>query len=312
MITPRFIQKDVPLAKHSTLNVGGRARCFSEISVGVFPPNWGGVCVANEELKDSLKFVKDNSLEFSIVGSGSNVLFGDNGFPGLVIRSQASGNSIEFETGKEKLWVSAGVSVSKLVQDGKIFGLGGFEFLSGLPGTVGGAIYGNSGCYGGQFWDVVDQVVFFDGESIQIVFKQDMHFANRWSFFKDKPSWVILGAKIRFYLRGKSAVTAESHRIQQKRQRSQPKERSVGCIFRNPEMVMEPVNLGAGSLIDRCELKGTRVGGAMVSHDHANFFVNTGGASANDFIELIRLVKGRVFEEFGVLLEEEIIRIGEF
>lgn len=297
MKLPNFIRTNVSLASHSTLGVGGPANHFTEITHNM-PFDF------QMRVAEACEFARDNELDIFVFGRGSNVMFADSGFRGLVLHMALL--QVHFQ--HDQLWADAGVSVSRLVSLYEK-GSAGLECFAGLPGTVGGAIYGNAGCYGGQFWDVVEKIMFFDGEYFQTWKTTPNMFGYRRSIFKNNPSWIIVQAQLKFEPKDGDQVSKETQRIRKLRKDCQPKERSVGCIFKNP--VSESL-LGAGLLIDLCGLKGMRVGGAMISKEHGNFFVNLGGAKASDFIELIEIAKARVFEKFGVLLEEEIIRVGEF
>lgn len=289
MQAPGCIKRNVSLAHYSTLGVGGPADYFAKIH--------------NEsELVETYEFTRSQSLDIFTLGRGSNVLFGDLGFRGLVMK-------INLTKFREYLWVEAGAQVSYLVKLA-CSGTAGYSSFAGLPGTVGGAVYGNAGCYGGAFWDVVAAVRFFDGENfIDWRANSQLH-RYRGSVFKDNPKWIIVAAKLKLLPRDSEVVIAETDQILKRRRTSQPKERSVGCFFRNP--VVNKKSVSAGKLIEEAGLKGLTVGRAQISRVHANFFVNLGGATAADFMELIKVVRGRVLERTGILLQEEIIRVGEF
>lgn len=306
MQIPDFMERNIPLARYSTLGVGGPAGYLADLDFCVVSDDITGVCGSSEPLLQACEFARDEGLDVFVLGGGSNVLFGDNGFRGLIIRVHFR-ETIKFLN--NQLWVSSDSMVSSLVKLGKMSGFGGFEFLAGLPGTVGGAIYGNAGCYGGEFWDVVEEVVYFDGEYIQTQCRHSSMFGYRWSIFKEKPDWIILSARLKVSLKGKRVVAGETRRVHQKRLANQPKTRSAGCVFKNP--LSKNSRISAGMLIDSAGLKGVRIGNAMISHEHGNFFVNLGGAQASDFSELIKIAKGKVHEKFGIMLEEEIIRVGE-
>ena len=299
MRVPDCICRDVSLARYSTLCIGGRADYFTE----TIDP----ALTADAQLVEACEFARDNNLDIFTLGQGSNVLFGDAGFRGLVLHIAANG-WISWRDGQ--LWVDAGSYVSTLVNLGVSSGLTGFESFAGLPGTVGGAVYGNAGCYGAEFWDMVEEVIFFDGVYVQNKTKDPDMFRYRWSLLKDNPQWIILAARLAVRPESKDVVAQKTRKTRQVRSSNQPKTRSAGCIFKNPVLGGERVS--AGALIDRVGLKGAQVGRAMISEEHGNFFVNLGGATAADFIKLIALAKGRVLGEYGVLLEEEIVEVGEF
>ncbi|MBI2670047.1 MAG: UDP-N-acetylmuramate dehydrogenase [Candidatus Yanofskybacteria bacterium] len=307
---PDFVRRNIPLAGYSTLGVGGPADYFADIkrieTDGSESEDYHireakatffvSVCEAH-------KFAKENGLDIFVLGRGSNVMFADSGFRGLVLHMGMS--RVHFQN--DKLIAEAGALVSDLVTLYEN-GCGGLECFAGLPGTVGGAIYGNAGCFGGQFWDIVEKIMFFDGEYFRTLKKRPEMFGYRWSIFKDNPGWIIVEARLKFKLKDSGQVTKETKRIRNLRQSKQPKSPSVGCIFKNPA----ESTLSAGLLIDLCGLKGKRIGSAMISHEHANFFVNLGGAKARDFIELIKIAKSHVLKKFGILLKEEIILVGDF
>lgn len=291
MQVPDFVRQDVPLARYSTLGVGGRADYFVDVD-------------SLDKLTAAYNFAGKNNLDVLVIGRGSNILFSDRGFRGLVLHMNMHQLYYDFE--KDELWVDAGALVSEIVHFGEELGFSGFESFAGLPGTVGGAVYGNAGCYGKQFWDVVEAVRFLDdGDQKQITADPEFYH-YRWSMFKNFPRYIILFAKLKFEPRDQEWVKLETKRIRKLRYENQPTQASVGCIFKNP------VNRSAGKLIDLCDLKGLQVGQAMISHEHANFFVNLGSAKASDFMKLIEVAKDRVSKKFGILLEEEIIMIGEF
>lgn len=306
MQIPDFIQRNEPLARYSTLGVGGKADYFANVDIGIRENNIGGICGASQQLLEAYDFARDKDLDIFILGGGSNILFGDLGFGGLVVRLRDD-SGVNF-SGRNIL-ASAGTMVSELVQLGRHHGLTGFEFLAGLPGTVGGAIYGNAGCYGGQFWDTVERVYFFDGEYIHGQDASPDMFSYRTSLFKQRPNLIILAVQLKLKLLGKNVVAIRTRDVLRRRSGSQPKARSVGCIFKNPP---PPCKVGAGRLIDSLGLRTVRVGGAMISKEHGNFFVNTGDATASDFIDLIGEARARVHGAFGIMLEEEIIRVGGF
>lgn len=306
MIVPSFIKTNVPLASYSTLGVGGSAAYLAVIGDKT---GSGRAYVIEKELLTVWEFVRDNNLEFFVLGCGSNILFSDKGFNGVVLHMHLEGmDGIEFVN--NKIWVSAGTAVVDLVRFGKTYGFTGFEFLAGLPGTIGGAICGNAGCYGGEFWDVVEEVNFFDGEYVQTKRKNNSMFGYRQSIFKQNPNWIILSARLITRAFGKRTVASRTRVIMSKRTENQPMTRSAGCIFKNPTIRGGVVS--AGRLIDLSGLKGSQVGGAKISSKHGNFFINSGCAKANDFVKLTEVVKGEVLKKFGVLLKEEIVRVGEF
>jgi len=303
--TPNFIHENIPLARYTTLGVGGRAKYFATIT-------------SADQLNDLNNWIIQHgkALEFFVLGGGSNVIFSDKGFDGLVIK-----NKIKiFSYSDSTCQIGAGNSMSEIVDFATKQGIKGFEWAAGLPGTVGGAIYGNAGCYHGQIWDHLKSISYFEinetsGKKIEIKVKPNM-FGYRQSIFKSELANIIVSAqlKIKRAPRDKEAVKQKMRLVLKKRQESNPKEKSVGCFFKNPEILGK--EFSAGKLIEEAGLKGRRVGGAMVSKKHANFLVNSPDhgqtATAEDFIKLIEIIKVDVKFKLGVLLEEEIIKVGKF
>ncbi|MDP3953926.1 MAG: UDP-N-acetylmuramate dehydrogenase [bacterium] len=307
------MKKNEPLAKHTTLGVGGKARYFATITNDIHLTTLNSWLIQHKE-----------RLEFFNLGGGSNVLFSDKGFDGLIIK-----NKIKIFSYSGSAWrIGAGNLMSEIVALAANNGIAGFEWAAGLPGTVGGAIYGNAGCYGGQMWDCLESVRYFElndatGRPLEVRTEPYM-FSYRQSIFKSKPQNIIISAtlKISKNPRNIAAVQSKTKSIHEERQKNNPKERSIGCIFKNPTAIPkgEKELKSAGWLIEKAGLKGLCYGSSSISTVHANFFVNDfRGLSnlglvlpANDMIELIKIAKGRVYEKFGILLEEEIIRVGEF
>lgn len=296
MVKPSFISNSEILSRHSTLGIGGPADFFAVIKT-------------QDELAQAVAFARDMQLDTFTLGQGSNVLFSDAGFRGLILKMSLR----EIILVNNELEVRAGSLVSTLVGFGDRLGFSGFEKFAGLPGTVGGALYGNAGCFGAEFWQNVVCVTFFDGKGFSDICPCDSKFplfSYRGSVFKDHPDWVIVSARLKLERRNCHLVREESKETAKSRADRQPKTKSAGCVFKNPNLRGERIS--AGKLIDAVGLKGARIGGAKISEAHANFFINNGNAEASDFRELIGLARGRVFEKFGVMLEEEIVEVGEF
>jgi UDP-N-acetylmuramate dehydrogenase len=296
LIKPSFISTSEILSGHSTLKVGGRADFFATIK-------------SRDDLSQAVSFAKDNSLDVFTLGHGSNVLFSDRGFPGMILKI----NLEKISSLGNELEVEAGASVSTLVELGGKLGFAGFQNFAGLPGSVGGAICGNAGSFNAEFWDRVVCATFFDGENFFDLCPRDCKvplYSYRSSVFKEHRDWIIVSARLSIGRKSCKLVREENLRIIKARAAKQPKGKSAGCIFKNP--LLRGQKVSAGRLIDAVGLKGARIGGAEISDIHANFFLNGGNAVAGDFMELIKLARGKVFQEFGVLLEEEIVEVGEF
>jgi UDP-N-acetylmuramate dehydrogenase len=284
------VVENEPLRKHTTFHIGGPAKYFFEAKREI-------------DITDAINAAKKENIPFFVLGGGSNVLFSDSGFDGLVIK--ISNSEIYFDE-KGMIEAGAGAPLAKLVRGALERGFAGLEFAAGIPGTLGGAIYGNAGLGKDGPWigDVLERAALLmpDGEITDVV-KSWFDFSYRYSNLKKidlKERPVILSAVLRL-----SMGNAEELRkyVEEKvliRAGKYPTEPSAGCIFKNP------AERSAVSMIEECDLKGLQSGGAKISERHANFIVNTGNAKASDVVELINLIKNRVFEKFGVKLEEEV------
>ena len=276
------------------MQVGGPARYFAEPAT-------------QEELSELVEFARHENLPFMILGKGSNVLFPDEGFDGLVI------TLIHFEQegivfGPEEPWVtaSAGIYLYRLVLACRDRGLGGSEFLANVPGTMGGALIMNAGFsrFPGQtnaIGDLVEEVyVLGDEGKKEIIPRQDLQFSYRRSNLQGR---IILGGKLRLWRRKPEEIQREIRaNFEDRSDKQDLRHPSSGSIFKNPL----PPNPSAGELIERAGLKGSRIGGAMVSAKHGNTIVNTGGAKASDVIQLIRKIQETVLDATGISLEPEV------
>lgn len=271
------------LQQLTTLGIGGPAHYF--IEVRDIPT-----------MQTVLPFCQAQGLPFFILGKGSNLLFDDRGFAGLVIA-----NRIDFiEKPQENTWhVGAGYSFSLLGTQTARQGWAGLEFASGIPGSVGGAVYMNAGANGSETSERLISVDFVTPEGELIVLpKSELDFAYRYSIFHKRPG-AIVGAT--FELIPSPEARQKQLSIIEYRKKTQPyNAKSAGCIFRNPCCGH------AGALIEQSGLKGKTNGGAQVSEMHANFLINTGAASSGEFLELIRQVQAEVKERTGVTLESEV------
>jgi UDP-N-acetylmuramate dehydrogenase len=271
------------LKKYNTFKIGGKAKFFAEPK-------------SIRDIKDLFLFCRKNKEKFFILGNGSNVLFEDDGFDGLVIKIGK-----HFEAGK---------SLHALIQNAAERGLGGIEKLDGIPGTVGGAIFMNAGAHGQQISDCIESVVSITiyGEIITRT-NEECKFSYRNSVFRMLDE-VILSAEFDFIPMPKEVIKKNRKEVLAWRSEKQPlKYPNAGSVFKNPtgNMPLADSRLSAGYLIDSCGLKGCRVGDAQVSELHANFIVNRGSATAKDVKALIRKVTQSVKEAHGVDLETEII-----
>jgi UDP-N-acetylenolpyruvoylglucosamine reductase len=284
------IRCDEPLAKRTTLRVGGPADIYVE------PAN-------DEDLASVMRFCADHRLAFFVLGRGSNLLVKDAGFRGLVICLSHPGFSAIEITG-ERMRCGAGARLKAVAIEAKRNGLAGVEFLEGIPGSVGGALRMNAGAMGEATFDAVESVRMMDfSGAIRERNVKDLQVEYRsCPVFK---SHIALAATLRVTRAARELIEQRMNECSRKRWQSQPAAPSAGCMFKNP------ASIPAGKLVDELGLKGTRVGGAVVSLEHGNFIVNVGGATARDVLELIGLLKKRAREERGIELQTEVEIIGE-
>ena len=280
-------EKDMPLSRLSSFKIGGPADLF------VMPES-------SDELKTVLCLAKEAGVKTLTVGNMSNLLFSDEGFRGAVITTKAMSG---IKADGKCVTADAGVSLSSLAGFCRKNSLSGAEFLYGIPGTVGGGVYMNAGAYGSSVSDILTSSVCLDGEIFKTVPAPEHAFSYRESIYK-KRGGTIVSATFSLAFGDPDAILSTMEGFMSKRRASQPLDKpSAGSVFKRPEGHF------AGKLIEDAGLKGTRIGGAAVSEKHAGFIVNTGGAASSDVKKLIELIKNRVFERFGVMLEEEIIEV---
>ncbi len=299
-----------PMARHTTLKVGGAARWF-----------WAASDV--EALARVLGVCARHGVPYLFIGHGSNLLMSDAGYDGLVIQNRCKGCTVGEETRAE-----SGVSFGSLFLQTARAGFGGLEWAIGIPGTVGGALVSNAGAYRGNIGPLVRSVrVFADGRD-QTVGPEWMEFSYRDSRLRREGigRTVILSCALHLTERGDpDAIVAHAKEYQAQRRAKQPFAPSAGSFFKNvlnkelaeslPHLPVGMKSAGvvpAGFLSEACGLKGLRVGGAEVSPTHANFLVNAGGANASDLRALAGRVKEVVRERFGVTLEEEVLYVGDW
>ena len=284
------IRRDEPLAKRTTLRVGGPADLYVE--------------PANEaDLAAVVRFCAGHKRPLFVLGRGSNLLVRDQGFRGVVIcLAQPAFSRIEF-TG-ERLRCGAGAKLKAVAVEAKRHGVAGLEFLEGIPGTVGGALRMNAGAMGGAMFDAVESVRVMDylGTVLEVA-PEELTVAYR--SCATLKTHIAIGAGLRGQSGSPEEIGRRMNEYSQKRWKSQPAAPSAGCMFKNPAAIP------AGKLIDELGLKGTRVGGASVSAEHGNFIVTDGTATARDVLELIESVRQRVRAERGIELETEVEVIGE-
>jgi len=251
------------------------------------------------ELRRVLGECRRARMPWRALGGGSNLLVGDAPLPCAAVHIHKSGFGDVTQATPTRLTVGAGLTVAQLLTECRDAKLGGLEALAGLPGTVGGALHGNAGAQGIHLSDRLVRLwgLNADGRRRQIP-RCDITFSYRHSDLHDL---IITGAEFELEPRPRTEISAAMRRVLQQRSAAHPVGLSTaGCIFRNPP------GRYAGQMLDECGLKGRRVGAAVVSTDHANFIVNEGGASGDDVVELVRLMREAVQRRFGVTLELEV------
>lgn len=279
------VEKNVSLKKYTTYRAGGTAKVI------VSPKSI-------DKLLELLKLLKDNNVEYKILGNGSNLIFNDSVYEPVLIKL----NDINHcDINNNVITVGAGYSLISLAMKVSRLGLTGMEFATGIPGTVGGAVYMNAGAYKSDMGYIVTEVKAIN-ENLEIVtlYNKDLKFKYRSSFFQTHKKYICIEATIKLKYGSKKLIKEVIEDRRQKRISTQPLEYpSAGSVFRNPE------NDYAWRLINVCGLKGYRIGGAMVSEKHANFIINVGNAKGEDIRNLILYVKDTVKKETGVDLKVE-------
>ena len=318
------VQENIPLASLTTFQIGGNARYFVEVS-------------SEDGIREALDWARKEGVSFVILAGGSNVLVSDDGFDGLVISMRFK--NLTFKSGV--LDVGAGCNLLDIIRTSAERGLGGWEKLAGIPGTVGGAVRGNAGAFGSEMKDFVVSIRTLNTNnqqhhyttnknsevtppSLKVWSNTECDFSYRHSFFKDHPEWIILGAQIRLV----PTDAGESKRlidetIAERELRHLQDVKAAGSYFMNPIASQEIVamferekrvraragRVPAGWLIEKAGMKGVTVGGAQASEQHPNYLINTGTATAVDVLALAEKIKEAVEKQFGVRLQEEAVRV---
>lgn len=286
------IRLDEPMSRHTSFLAGGKARYFAG------PKDIG-------ELKDLISYAKENQLPYFVMGKGSNILVSDKGYHGLVIMLGADFSKIKIEGTVMEAQSGAGMSAAaNMILK---HGLTGFEGLSGIPGSIGGAVAMNAGAYGYETANILKEVEFLDAElNVRSLAVSELDMGYRHSIFSDH-DYVILKASFVLEKGDKTAIKDRMDDFRQRRFSNQPLQyASAGSTFKRP------TGFFAGKLIQEAGLKGVNVGDACVSEKHAGFIVNKGRASATDIYRLICFVQAKVYANSGVGLEPEVKLIGEF
>ena len=284
------VLRDEPMSRHTSFRIGGPAAAFVVVN-------------DKEELAAVLAIVTETCAEHMIIGNGSNLLVSDEGYPGIMIKLGGEFESITRDPDDPSIVrVGAAMLMSRTSAFLTENGLSGFEFASGIPGSIGGAVFMNAGAYGGEIKDVVRSVRVMDpdGTYLRTVSNEDMHFAYRHSMAEDE-GILILSAEMHLTEDDPDKISARVAELQFKRNSKQPVNYpSAGSTFKRP------VGGYAAALIEQSGLKGYTVGGAQVSEKHSGFVINIGDASCKDVLAVMRHVREKVLADSGILLEPEV------
>ena len=291
MIGKDSILIDEPMSRHTTFRVGGPADFF------VTPK-------AKEEVRDVIRICKEAGMPYYIIGNGSNLLVSDAGYRGVIVQIYKEMNEVKVEGDLVK--AQAGALLSGIAAKALGAELSGFEFASGIPGTIGGACVMNAGAYGGEMKDVLESVTALTGEGKIIELgRNELELGYRTSVIAKK-GYIVLGAVLKLERGDGEKIKTYMDELKEKRVTKQPLEYpSAGSTFKRPEGYF------AGKLIEDAGLRGFQVGGAQVSEKHCGFVINRDHAAAADIMELMRQVQIRVKENSGVDLEPEVKRLGD-
>ena len=284
------ILENEPMYKHTTFKVGGPARFFIHVK-------------DLDGLKRGLDYCRNREMKHMVIGKGSDLLFSDKEYEGVIFSLSEHFNNVHINGLTIK--AQAGVSMIYLAYESAKVGLSGFEFMGGIPGTIGGGLYMNAGAYKYCFADVFESaIVLNEKNELMTLYKDDMEFGYRQSILQKHKDWILIEATFSMTPKDPIEINQVLDRRKEKRMSSQPWNfASAGSVFRNPE------EKPAWKYIDECGLRGHEIGGAQVSPKHSNFIVNNGYASAKDILDLILLVEKTVFNRFQVELKKEVILI---
>lgn len=285
------LRDNEPMYRHTTFRVGG------PVTLMALPRSV-------EELSTAVSLAKEAGIEPFFLGRGSNLLVADRGAEAFLIKLAGGLDRLEL-LGENSLYVGAGVTLAQAAVFALEHALTGLEFAHGIPGTLGGGVFMNAGAYDGELSQVISWADCLDESGRRFRLEgPDLELGYRTSVFSRKP-WVVTGARLDLTPGDPAAIRARMEDLSHRRRSKQPLEfPSAGSTFKRP------AGHFAGALIQEAGLKGVRIGGAQVSEKHAGFVVNTGGATSDDILSLIRLVRDTVLEKTGVLLEPEVRMLG--
>lgn len=279
--------EDEPMYKHTTYKVGGPARIYLKVK-------------DVDSLIKTIKYCGKHRVKYLVIGRGSNLLFSDREYEGLIISLNECFN--EIKVNGSTMIAQAGIPMISLSYQAAKIGLSGFEFMGGIPGSIGGGIYMNAGAYKYDLASVVKTVTLLNEKHEVVTFNNEqMDFSYRHSICQDNRKLIVLEVTFELTAKSPDEIKAVLDKRKERRMSSQPWNMpSAGSVFRNPQ------DKPAWQYIDECGLRGYEIGGAQVSPKHSNFIVNNGYASAKDIYDLIMLVQEKVNEKFGVKLRREV------
>ena len=282
-----IVRYDEPLKNHTTFKIGGNC-------IALIEPR------EVSDIVETIKICRENSIKFFVIGNGSNLLVPDEGYNGVIIKLKSEFSTIQVEG--EYLIVNSGAKLSEVYTVAYENSLTGFEFASGIPGTIGGAIYMNAGAYGGEMKDIVESVQVLDLDNFELreLKNEELEFSYRKSIIQRK-NYIVTSIKLKLQKGNKEEIKAVYEDLRERRNSKQPLNfGSAGSTFKRPEGHF------ASKLIEDAGLKGYHINDAWVSEKHSGFVVNNGNASYKEVMELIEYVQKVVFEKFGVKLETEV------
>ena len=285
------VLKNEPMSKHTSFKIGGPVDYFVKVKT-------------KDELSLILNLIREYDVPLFIMGNGSNLLVSDRGVDGCVVKLDGDFNKINLIS-ETTVSVGAAVLLSRLASFAMEKSLSGLEFASGIPGTIGGAVYMNAGAYGGQMSDIVQGCSHIDLDgNMGYRQKSDMNFGYRQSVYINTCD-IITSVDLKLQFSDRNLIKSTMSNLSSKRKEKQPLSfPSAGSVFKRPEGYF------AGTLVEQCGLKGAKVGGAMVSEKHAGFIVNTGNATSQDVCDLIQKIKDTVAAKTGIELQCEVKFIG--
>ncbi|PKO16946.1 MAG: UDP-N-acetylenolpyruvoylglucosamine reductase [Chloroflexi bacterium HGW-Chloroflexi-10] len=289
----RRFQEQTPLSGLTTAHVGGPAEVLISIETGT-------------ELSETCQYLWENDIPMLVMGAGSNLLFSEDGFFGVILLNRTKRIEVIPTSTPPQIFAESGANLGMLARKAALAGIAGLEWASTVPGTVGGAVYGNAGAFGGDIHgNLLLAEILQRNEGRQTFTNETMEYAYRSSILKRQPRKSVIISAVFTGTQDDPIAIQERMRVYSERRRStQPPGASMGSMFKNPQGDY------AGRLIEAAGLKGTQIGGARISEIHANFFVNSPESKSNDIWQLVQLAQAAVFDKFQVKLELEVEAIG--